>query len=262
VPCHDVITWKSRGVQNPSEKPEDLILLDRADERARAAEKGLADANVERDRLVTELTQLQAHLTEAETERLNLENEGIKIRNDLNLRESELRQRQEEIEQTRIEVAKKQEALDARTAELSANQQRIKDHELQCAAMERGYQQSLAKVEAETRLADAKLLECRQELATLTQLLHHQEQRTAAVQENFEWLLSVHQKVRERPKWWNLMPESWRQRREHEWLQRAGLFDAEAYLQRYPDVAAEGFDPLEHFLRHGLQEGRVPALPE
>lgn len=262
VPCTDVITWKSRGVQNPSEKPEDLILLDRADERAQAAEKELAEANVERDRVVGELTQLQARLTEAETARSNLEDEGLKLKNDLNLRESELRQRHEEIEQTRVEVARKQNAVDALTAELSASKARIQDQELERATMQDRYAQSLAKAEAETRLAEDKLLECRQELAALTQLLHHEEQRTAAVQENLEWLVLLHQKMTRRPKWWNLMPESWRRRREHEWLQRAGLFDADGYLQRYPDVAAVGFDPLEHYLRHGLQESRVRILQE
>src|SRR5258705_443067 len=39
-------------------------------------------------------------------------------------------------------------------------------------------------------------------------------------------------------------------------------FDAEWYLKRNPDVAQTGTDPLEHFLRHGLQEGRAPNAAE
>lgn len=34
-------------------------------------------------------------------------------------------------------------------------------------------------------------------------------------------------------------------------------FDAEWYLKRYPDVAACGADPLEHYLKYGLSEGRL-----
>ena len=38
-----------------------------------------------------------------------------------------------------------------------------------------------------------------------------------------------------------------------------GEFDAEFYLHRYPDVQADGMDPLEHFLRFGWREGRDPT---
>ena len=33
--------------------------------------------------------------------------------------------------------------------------------------------------------------------------------------------------------------------------------DAAAYLEANPDFVAEGFDPLTHWLKHGLEEGRV-----
>lgn len=39
----------------------------------------------------------------------------------------------------------------------------------------------------------------------------------------------------------------------------SGLFDRAAYLARYPDVAASGMDPVEHYVRHGADEGRDPA---
>ena len=37
------------------------------------------------------------------------------------------------------------------------------------------------------------------------------------------------------------------------------FFDAGWYLARYPDVAAAGLDPLTHFLRFGIAEGRDPG---
>lgn len=37
-------------------------------------------------------------------------------------------------------------------------------------------------------------------------------------------------------------------------------FDAGFYLQRYPDVKAEGVDPVLHYLLHGAAEGRDPSL--
>lgn len=39
----------------------------------------------------------------------------------------------------------------------------------------------------------------------------------------------------------------------------SGLFDAEWYLEQYPDVAAAGVHPVEHYLRHGAAEGRDPS---
>lgn len=41
-------------------------------------------------------------------------------------------------------------------------------------------------------------------------------------------------------------------------IQRSQLFDAQWYLNRYPDVAASRIDPLTHYLRYGANEGRNP----
>jgi GT2 family glycosyltransferase/glycosyltransferase involved in cell wall biosynthesis len=38
----------------------------------------------------------------------------------------------------------------------------------------------------------------------------------------------------------------------------AGFFDGAWYLKRYPDIAAAGLDPLDHFVHHGIAEGRDP----
>lgn len=43
-------------------------------------------------------------------------------------------------------------------------------------------------------------------------------------------------------------------------LQRdARWFDESWYLATYPDVARAGIDPLEHYLEHGREEGRLPC---
>ncbi len=39
-------------------------------------------------------------------------------------------------------------------------------------------------------------------------------------------------------------------------LCRGSLFDGEGYLERNPDIAATSINPFEHFVRHGLDEGR------
>jgi len=42
-------------------------------------------------------------------------------------------------------------------------------------------------------------------------------------------------------------------------VRESDLFDADWYLARYPDVAAAGLDPAEHFVLHGWREGREPG---
>lgn len=47
-------------------------------------------------------------------------------------------------------------------------------------------------------------------------------------------------------------------RRECREIAASGLFDAPWYLRHYPDVVAIGIDPVEHYMRHGVGEGRCP----
>lgn len=42
-------------------------------------------------------------------------------------------------------------------------------------------------------------------------------------------------------------------------IEKSGMFDAEWYLKRYPDVAEAGMDPLDHFMDHGWRELRDPS---
>jgi GT2 family glycosyltransferase len=39
----------------------------------------------------------------------------------------------------------------------------------------------------------------------------------------------------------------------------SGVFNSSWYLSQNPDVAAEGMSPVEHYLRHGWEEGRDPS---
>lgn len=47
--------------------------------------------------------------------------------------------------------------------------------------------------------------------------------------------------------------------RDVERIRAAGVFDEAWYLERYPDVAISGVDPVQHYLRHGCDEGRDPS---
>jgi hypothetical protein len=42
-------------------------------------------------------------------------------------------------------------------------------------------------------------------------------------------------------------------------IRNSGLFDAEFYRERYPDVATSGLDPVDHYLRIGAARGYDPS---
>lgn len=45
-------------------------------------------------------------------------------------------------------------------------------------------------------------------------------------------------------------------------LAQCGVFDGKEYLERYPDVAMAGWDPVWHYVRHGCREKRrFPLMP-
>lgn len=95
------------------------------------------------------------------------------------------------------------------------------------------------------------------EIATLTKLLREAAAETEASQAKFQWLRSVEAVSVRFPRWWYIMPAAWRRRKEHERYARHGIFDAQKYLQLYPDVAASGMDPLKHYIMHGIEEKRI-----
>jgi hypothetical protein len=113
-----------------------------------------------------------------------------------------------------------------------------------------------ARTESERKLA-ARF----DELARLTAILSEESRRAEASDTQSQWLRDVRRLEEGLPVWWAVMPASWRQRRTHRLYARAGLFDAEAYLALYPDVATEGMDPIRHYILHGMAEGRTRPAP-
>jgi hypothetical protein len=49
------------------------------------------------------------------------------------------------------------------------------------------------------------------------------------------------------------------QKRDKQIIEATGMFDRSWYLLHYPDVANAGIDPIEHFLRFGVNEKRNPT---
>lgn len=103
----------------------------------------------------------------------------------------------------------------------------------------------------------AELADRYAEIATLTRWLAEAEQSSKGGDWRFEWLVKVAALLRRQTLAtgrFGLVRRSAQQLQDE--LKREGLFDAEAYLTRNPDVREAGMDALQHYLSHGIAEGR------
>ncbi|NKI99131.1 hypothetical protein [Novosphingobium sp. SG707] len=112
-------------------------------------------------------------------------------------------------------------------------------------------------LQAEKVRLEQQLSERFGELATMSGLLSAESEKALRGAAQVEWLREVYHVTARRPRWWWMMPWRWQSARMAKKVAEAGLFDERAYLARYPDVAAQGHDPLRHYILFGMAEGRV-----
>ena len=95
-----------------------------------------------------------------------------------------------------------------------------------------------------------------EEIAQLTRMVADEAQRVSHLQGRAEWLRDLSDLQQRFPRWWAILPAKERARRGLAKVEASGMFDAAAYLSKHPDVAQSGMDPLVHYTRHGIFEGR------
>lgn len=210
--------------------------------RVRVAEAALAAQRSEQLRAEARLAEAKAATEAAATQgewerRFRLEREGQLAEAQSQL--ADLRARLESLQQAPASVP------NAVYDELAQLTRLLQASETEAAAA------TAARAAAERRVAEQT-----QELVRLSALLSQENGRAEGTAGHTEWLREMTRVAEAMPKWWGMMPEGWRRKREHEAYRRAGLFDAEQYLQNYPDVAADGMDPVRHYIQHGMAEGR------
>lgn len=121
-------------------------------------------------------------------------------------------------------------------------------------------QEMLGTAHADKQKIDARLRDRFEELASLTRMLAESEARARRAQADADWLREAGSVLLDgsgkRTGLLALLPASVHAKRQRRLLKQMGLFDEEAYLASNPDVAAEGADPLRHYVKHGLSEDR------
>jgi hypothetical protein len=121
----------------------------------------------------------------------------------------------------------------------------------------------VAALSSENRELNERLAEAHLELAELAKLqvqIDAYEQEAALAEQASEIATRARRialTMQDQPWWTPLLPGSRSARLERQ-LAQAGVFDAEQYLLRYPDVAEGLLPPLKHYLRHGMDEERIP----
>jgi hypothetical protein len=244
--------------------------------------------------------QLDERLSEAEAEHERFAAEAQQLRGRQTVLQDRFDDLSRQLRTAEAAVGEAQNALRAKDAEGRATQQRLSKAEAETASVRQESERSIDRLRQESereihrvrqesereidrvktaltgdvqaatearnkadigaRANEIKLKQRFQEVATLTNLLREREQSSELANEHAGWLLALNQRLGEQPRWWTLLPKSWGRRRTLRLLREAGLFDGNAYVQRYPDVAAARRDPLEHYLEYGYHEGRLRKL--
>ncbi|ARU16699.1 methyltransferase domain-containing protein [Croceicoccus marinus] len=217
--------------------------------RLRQREEEIAQTSSERDKYrkaADEAGKLQKDLTEANGWVFRLSHERQKFAAEL----ARVRNRA-----ARLETELKAEKAATRNLSAQLKRERAKVEKL-AAAMPK--QTGSSETPEKLRAAEESLRARYGELATMTRLLKTAETQRQKIADDSERMVEITAVLNATPRWWALMPRSWRRSKEHARLKSRRLFDAASYLQRYPDVAGEGMDPVVHFMRHGRHEGREP----
>ena len=161
-----------------------------------------------------------------------------------------------QLEQAKQEVAERSTEIATLTRLLSE----ASVHEL----IARDASEALASAHRDRDAAQAELADTMRqsserlsEVVALTHVLSLTQSEIEVRQKRVDCLRDIARAMQHSPRWWSLLPKKNRRKRELQRLRRQGLFDAESYLSRYPDVAEAGMDPLDHFIIHGIDENRT-----
>lgn len=114
----------------------------------------------------------------------------------------------------------------------------------------------LAKTHAAARAAISQRSQTFNEIAIVTQFLRDTENVVLQRNETVQWLSQIYTIMLRRPRWWIFLSRKAQFKRLGKRVEERGLFDANSYLAKNPDVAASGVDPLRHYITHGIKESR------
>jgi len=280
-PSHNARTWNSSTLDCETGLTEDMQLgrdlRQQISDQSRildTLQTELTSSESVREQLIVEVSQLRgasasleqqvqalssALQAQAETfVRLERELvEAIAIRDKLT---ADLRISESEVSQLRSASAGLEQQVQALSSSIQTQADafaRVQDRDLRVI---NSLEADLTKLRADhvvhVENASAELVRLRTRESELETALKNGSAQHDRDRSRMEWLRALQIAISGRPAWWSLLPTQSRRGREYEMLRNIGLFDERSYLTRYPDVEAEGMDALDHYVAHGMNEGR------
>lgn len=253
-------------------------MLAESQERSEAAQRKLVEADAwvfrlsaERKAFETQAQRLERRLQDAETKQQQAE-AVVRRLSDAEARAearlAELGERDEMLshvleEKSSIETHLNQcfQEIAALTQMLQEKETSLAETQAASARMEAEIREAAEQSQVEKGAAESQLNERFREIAKLSGLLREREALASRSSDEAEWLqeagsiLLANTSTR-KGRLLGLLPAALNYKRQQRLLKRKGLFDGDAYLAAYPDVANEGADPLRHYLKHGIKENR------
>ena len=249
VPCSNAHTWQSPAIYNPKEATEDMEIIAGHRQRISELESDLAGQADMKNRL----NEVEEMLRQTTEDSARNERQLVTARSQTQELLAERRQLDEKLKQADRELDR----LHHRVTDLETDLRLLQDEVQRSATELRLTQEERDSLHTQLDRSGAKELALRNQLIALERQRREQDAATGVSERRLEWLSRVEQVLANRDGWRSFMPPRWRRKWELRTLQRMGLFDSEAYLDRYPDVAQSGMDPLQHYIGHGMREGRV-----
>ena len=233
---------------------EKLAESDQAREELRLRENELRQRQEEIEQTRSELDKSRSELARLGNELAQTRSERDDLRSRLTGLEQRLTDWTGRYERAQAELKDAWAAAEASEVKLSERRQEL-------ARITELLRTRETELRTEKSAADVRLTERFREIATLSSMLIEQETQARRSSEEAAWLAEVtcvlaNGSTTPKGRLLAMLPASLQQKRHRRILKRGGLFDGDAYLAANPDVAAEGEDPLTHYLRHGIKENR------
>ena len=203
------------------------------------------------DESIARTEETERKLEETNTWVFHLSGERSKFETLTSMLEGKLQKAEASLQASKAALEREKEATAFRLGEARAAVARI----------EAEMRKALLQSRAEKETTERRLNERFREIATLTNLLAEREALTKKSAAQVDWLQTASATILNgsstRKGWFlGLLPAFVRYGRQKKLLAQKGVFDGNAYLAAHPDVANEGMDPLHHYIRHGMKEGR------
>jgi hypothetical protein len=258
------------GLREKAEALEQELAAERDARREEATARSgpSRESEEEIQRLADEVVELIRRLAAEEETRASLETLVDQARTNQRVAEAALESEKATAEARDVLISQMQTRLDQSLAGIAELTRELKDSESASKRAGDAHREreadlmaALENSRSENEVSKSRLNERFNEIASLTSMLAEREASDRQAREDLTWLrettaILLNNSRTAKGHLARILPAVFQVKRQRRLLKQRGLFDGDAYLAANADVAADGVDPLQHYLKHGLSENR------